>query len=96
MKADSKSFRKMATPQVHALGSPMLQRPSQEDWNGILFKNPDVCRRHQGVIDSGPEGIVYDSNSCEIRWEIPKDQPRGRGERHFPPHRLDPRGDLSH
>ena len=50
----------------------------------------------KAVIDSGPEGIVYDSNSCEIRWEIPKDQPRGRGERHFPPHRLDPRGDLSH
>ena len=30
----------------------------------------------KAVIDSGPEGVVYDSKSGEIRWEIPKDQPR--------------------
>ncbi len=29
------------------------------------------------VIDNAPEGVVYDSKSGQIRWEIPKDQPRG-------------------
>ena len=31
----------------------------------------------KAMIDSGPEGVVYNSNPGEIRWEIPKDQPRG-------------------
>lgn len=31
----------------------------------------------KAVIDSAPEGVVYDGKSGQIRWEIPKDQPRG-------------------
>lgn len=31
----------------------------------------------KAAIDSAPEGVVYDSKSGQIRWEIPKDQPRG-------------------
>jgi hypothetical protein len=31
----------------------------------------------KAVIDSAPEGVVYNSKSGQIRWEIPKSQPRG-------------------
>ncbi|MES2657261.1 MAG: trypsin-like peptidase domain-containing protein [Verrucomicrobiota bacterium] len=31
----------------------------------------------KALIDSAPEGVVYDSKSGQIRWEIPKEQPRG-------------------
>lgn len=44
---------------------------------GSLFtRKLTLAEGTKATVDSGPNGLTYDLTSGEIRWQIPKDQPR--------------------